>query len=59
VAAFVDAGNAFNDSLDVKSGVGLGVRWLSPLGPIKVDLAHPLDDEQNAVRFVFRMGPEF
>jgi translocation and assembly module TamA len=59
VAAFVDAGNAFNDSLDVKSGVGLGLRWLSPLGPIKVDLAHPLDDEQNAIRFVFRMGPEF
>jgi translocation and assembly module TamA len=59
VAAFVDAGNAFNDdSIDVKTGVGLGVRWLSPLGPIKIDLAHPLDDD-NAIRFVFRMGPEF
>lgn len=59
VAAFVDAGNAFNDSIDVKSGVGLGLRWLSPLGPLKIDLAHPLDDEQNAIRVVFRMGPEF
>ncbi len=60
VAAFVDAGNAFNDdSIDVKTGVGLGVRWLSPLGPIKIDLAHPLDDDQNDIRFVFRMGPEF
>jgi translocation and assembly module TamA len=59
IAAFVDAGNAFNDdSIDVKTGVGLGVRWLSPLGPIKIDLAHPLDDD-NAIRFVFRMGPEF
>lgn len=60
VAAFVDGGNAFNDdSIDVKAGVGLGVRWLSPLGPIKIDLAHPLDDDQNDIRFVFRMGPEF
>ena len=60
VAAFVDAGNAFNDdSIDVKTGVGLGVRWLSPLGPIKIDLAHPLDDDQSDIRFVFRMGPEF
>lgn len=60
VAAFVDAGNSFNDdAIDVKTGVGLGVRWLSPLGPIKIDLAHPLDDDQNDIRFVFRMGPEF
>ncbi|HBH35071.1 MAG TPA: hypothetical protein DDW45_01275, partial [Gammaproteobacteria bacterium] len=60
VAAFVDTGNAFNDdALDVKTGVGVGVRWLSPLGPIKIDLAHPLDDEQNDIRFVFRMGAEF
>ncbi len=60
VAAFADAGNAFDDDgVDVKTGVGLGVRWLSPLGPIKVDLAHPLDDDENDIRFVFRMGPEF
>ena len=60
VAAFVDAGNAFNDDgIDVNTGVGVGVRWLSPLGPIKIDLAHPLDDDSTDIRFVFRMGPEF
>jgi len=39
-AAFVDAGNAYNDELDklFYSG-GLGVRWLSPIGPVRLDFA--------------------
>lgn len=59
IASFVDQGNAFN-SLDLptlKSSVGLGVRWVSPVGPIRVDLAHPLDSE-GGVRLHFSMGPE-
>jgi translocation and assembly module TamA len=59
IATFVDQGNSF-DSLDLpslKTGVGVGVRWVSPVGPIRVDLAHPLDDE-GGVRLHFSMGPE-
>lgn len=59
VASFIDQGNAFN-SLELpslKSSVGLGVRWVSPVGPIRIDLAHPLDDE-GGVRLHFSMGPE-
>ena len=59
VATFVDQGNSFN-SLEIpslKSSVGLGVRWVSPVGPIRVDLAHPLDSE-GGVRLHFSMGPE-
>lgn len=59
VATFIDQGNAFN-SLELpslKSSVGLGVRWVSPVGPIRVDLAHPLDDD-GGVRLHFSMGPE-
>lgn len=59
LATFVDQGNAFN-SLELpslKSSVGLGVRWVSPVGPIRVDLAHPLDSE-GGVRLHFSMGPE-
>ncbi|QGZ31597.1 autotransporter assembly complex protein TamA [Stutzerimonas stutzeri] len=59
VATFVDQGNAFN-SLELpslKSSVGLGVRWVSPVGPIRLDLAHPLDAE-GGVRLHFSMGPE-
>ena len=38
VAAFVDSGNAFERStFDAKTGAGFGARWLSPLGPIRVD----------------------
>ena len=42
VAAFVDAGDAADsrDALDPKLGFGLGARWLSPAGPIAVDLAY-------------------
>ncbi|MCW3148086.1 autotransporter assembly complex protein TamA [Stutzerimonas stutzeri] len=59
VATFVDQGNAFN-SLDfptLKSSVGVGLRWVSPVGPIRVDLAHPLDGD-SGVRLHFSMGPE-
>lgn len=45
-AAFVDAGNAFDswDDYSVKVGVGFGVRWKSPVGPVKVDIGFPKDD---------------
>ncbi|WP_434681797.1 outer membrane protein assembly factor [Pseudomonas sp. R1-18] len=59
VATFVDQGNAFN-SLDLpslKTGVGIGVRWVSPVGPLRLDLAHPLDGD-GGVRLHFSMGPE-
>ena len=59
VATFVDQGNSFN-SLDfptLKSAVGIGLRWVSPVGPLRLDLAHPLDD-QGGVRVHFSMGPE-
>ncbi|MET1077724.1 MAG: autotransporter assembly complex family protein [Pseudomonas sp.] len=59
VAAFVDQGNAF-DSLqldELKTGVGLGLRWVSPVGPLRLDLAHALD-EPGGIRLHFSMGPE-
>ncbi|WP_313084850.1 autotransporter assembly complex family protein [Pseudomonas sp.] len=59
LATFVDQGNAFNtlELPSLKSSVGVGVRWVSPVGPIRIDLAHPLDDE-GGVRLHFSMGPE-
>jgi len=59
VATFVDQGNAFNslDLPNLKTGVGVGVRWVSPVGPIRLDLAHALDDD-GGVRLHFSMGPE-
>lgn len=59
LATFIDQGNSFN-SLDfptLKTGVGFGIRWVSPVGPLRLDLAHALDDE-GGVRLHFSMGPE-
>lgn len=59
LAVFYDTGNAFNElnNLELKESVGLGVRWLSPIGPIRVDLASALDDD-NKLRFHITMGPD-
>ncbi len=41
-AVFVDAGNAANkwQELDPALGYGVGVRWRSPVGPLRIDIAH-------------------
>jgi translocation and assembly module TamA len=59
VAAFVDAGNAFSGSqIDVKRGAGIGARWQSPLGPVRLDVAFPLDDPTRTARIHINLGPD-
>ncbi len=41
-AVFVDAGDAFNDSFDAKVAVGIGARWRSPIGLVRIDVAVPV-----------------
>lgn len=59
IATFVDQGNSFNklELPNLKTGVGVGVRWVSPVGPIRVDLAHAMNDD-GGIRLHFSMGPE-
>lgn len=59
-AAFVDTGDAFDDWWPdtLNTGAGLGVRWVSPVGPIRFDVAHPFDHE-DSFRIHFAIGPEF
>jgi len=59
VAVFTDAGNAFDTTGDMKfrQSVGMGLRWISPIGPVRVDLAHPLN-AQESVRLHITMGPD-
>ncbi|PWW40692.1 autotransporter assembly complex protein TamA [Chromohalobacter israelensis] len=60
-ATFVDTGNAFNAwwPEELKTGAGVGIRWISPVGPVRFDIAHPFDNEEDAWRLHFAIGPEF
>jgi translocation and assembly module TamA len=59
VAAFVDGGSAFNEETDpFYQSAGLGLRWLSPVGQIRVDLAVPVRDSENSgFKLHISMGP--
>lgn len=58
-ALFVDAGDAVASSeLDPKVGAGLGLRWRSPIGMLRLDLAWALDDQIEGWRIHFAIGPD-
>jgi translocation and assembly module TamA len=60
-AVFVDSGEAVNDikQSNFKTGAGVGVRWQSPVGPIKLDIARPIGDQDDRdIQFYIGLGPE-
>ncbi len=59
LALFVDAGTATNDYKDPwKVGTGIGGRWLTPVGPLRVDLAFGVSEQSVPFRLHFALGPE-
>ncbi|MCK7612107.1 autotransporter assembly complex protein TamA [Roseibium sp. CAU 1639] len=61
IVGFVDAGNAYEDSVpdfseELKVGVGAGLRYFTPIGPLRVDAAIPLDPEQDDPDFALYVG---
>jgi translocation and assembly module TamA len=61
IAAFVDSGNAYDDlgDFDPATGIGVGLRWYSPLGPIRIDVAVPLEkDAPDNYRLHITLGPD-
>jgi translocation and assembly module TamA len=58
-AVFVDAGNAAINwtELDPALGYGVGVRWRSPIGPLRVDLAY--GEQVKSVRLHLSVGVTF
>ncbi|GLQ88658.1 autotransporter assembly complex protein TamA [Dyella flagellata] len=60
IATFVDAGNAFNGTrVHPKIGTGIGVRWRSPVGMIRVDVGTPINDAQHhGVELHLVIGPD-
>jgi len=53
---FFDAGHGFNGSdwvAGVKTAAGFGIRWLSPMGPIRIELGFNLNPKQGEKKEVF------
>lgn len=58
-ATFIDHGNAVDSWKDpMKTSAGIGIRWVSPVGPIRLDLAQSISDPDEGFRIHFSMGAE-
>ncbi|MBT8435891.1 MAG: autotransporter assembly complex protein TamA [Gammaproteobacteria bacterium] len=58
VALFYDIGNAIDDFGDeLERGAGFGVRWNSPVGPVRIDLANAISDD-DSWRLHINIGPD-
>jgi len=61
----LDAGSAFNQISDVgeymRYSYGMGIAWISPLGPLKFSYAFPLNttDQDHIQNFQFQIGTTF
>jgi translocation and assembly module TamA len=60
IAAFYDFGNAFNSLSDLSfaQGAGLGCRFYTPVGPIKLDIARQIGIKDPRYRIHFSIGME-
>jgi translocation and assembly module TamA len=59
-ATFYDVGNAFNGtSVHPKIGAGVGLRWASPVGMVRVDVAWAISDPDRPWRLHINFGPDF
>ncbi len=59
MAIFYDAGDAAEDQqVSLKKSAGIGFRYRSAVGMIRVDFAHPFDDPDENFRFHISIGPD-
>ena len=63
---FFDTGNAYNDDEAIDLGnmresIGYGIRWYSPMGPIRLEYGHILDPKEGegTGQWEFTMGTAF
>jgi outer membrane protein insertion porin family len=66
IFAFADAGNVWREGEKVdfdslRSSVGVGLSWISPVGPLKLSWAKPVQVQRNdrIQRFQFQIGTAF
>ncbi len=59
VAVFLDAGNAINSlEDDLEQGAGFGLRWKSPVGPVRIDIANAISTADKDWRLHISIGPD-
>ncbi|MGZ8216551.1 autotransporter assembly complex protein TamA [Methylomagnum sp.] len=59
MAVFADVGHVYNKlSEPLKLGVGAGVRWRSPVGPVRLDIGVPLSSALDVVQVHLVLGPD-
>jgi translocation and assembly module TamA len=66
-AAFLDGGRVYNEKVDnldrsLNYGAGVGIRWFTAIGPLRVDAAYPLNptpDQVERVQFYISLGQAF
>ncbi|MFT3897423.1 MAG: autotransporter assembly complex family protein [Thermomonas sp.] len=58
-AVFVDSGSAFDGKKpDMHTGIGIGLRWRSPVGPVRIDIARGLDDPDSPFTIGLNIGAD-
>ncbi len=62
LAAFFDFGNAYGEtaikSARIEHGTGVGLRWQSPIGPLRLDFAFATSRPGAPFRIHFSIGPD-
>jgi translocation and assembly module TamA len=59
LAVFSDVGHVFNRIGEpFRIGVGVGVRWRSPVGPVRLDFGVPLSKAEDAFQVHVVLGPD-
>ena len=63
---FVDAGNVFGESEridlgELRASTGLGISWVSPMGPLRLGIANPIRKRtgDKIQRVQFQIGTSF
>lgn len=61
LGVFSDVGNAYDTrfSNPTKVGVGVGVRWASPIGQVRIDVATGVREEHHPIKLAFFIGTPF